>query len=169
MQLSFERLLRSRAGLSFKEMLAACVIHRATFILLFLAACLATFLLVPWLRPGIFFPTTDAGRFNLHMRVKTATRVEGNGPHQHPDRGGHPPHRSHPSEIASLINNIGLPYSSINTAYSTSAPIGTMDTDMLVTLTEDHKPTADYVRQMHERFHLASFPACFSTSRPPIS
>jgi multidrug efflux pump subunit AcrB len=55
------------------------------------------------------------------------------------------------NEIASLINNIGLPYSSINMSYSTSAPIGTMDTDILLTLTEKHRPTDDYIRQLRER------------------
>ena len=55
------------------------------------------------------------------------------------------------NEIASLINNIGLPYSSINMSYSTSAPIGTMDTDILVTLAEKHRPTDDYVRELRER------------------
>ncbi len=55
------------------------------------------------------------------------------------------------NEIASLIDNIGLPYSSINMSYSTSAPIGTMDTDVLVTLTENHHPTDEYVRELRER------------------
>ena len=45
-----------------------------------------------------------------------------------------------PSELASIIDNIGLPYSSINTAYSNSAPIGTMDADVLVTLKPGHRP-----------------------------
>ena len=36
-------------------------------------------------------------------------------------------------------------------SYSTSAPIGTMDADILVTLTEDHRPTDDYVRELRER------------------
>ena len=64
-QLSFERLL-DRMRDSFSGMLAACVDHRGMFIPLFLAACLATFFLVPWLGQD-FFPTTDAGRFNLHV------------------------------------------------------------------------------------------------------
>ena len=36
-------------------------------------------------------------------------------------------------------------------SYSTSAPIGTMDADILVTLNEDHRPTDDYVRELRER------------------
>jgi multidrug efflux pump subunit AcrB len=147
-QLSFERLLE-RMRNSFKETLAACLNHRSVFIPLFLAACLATFLLVPWLGQD-FFPTTDAGRFNLHMRTKTATRIEESA---RTSTAVEAAIRQivPPGEIASLINNIGLPYSSINMSYSTSAPIGTMDTDILVTLTEKHRPTEEYIRELRER------------------
>ena len=147
-QLAFERLLE-RTRKAFRGLLELCILHRAIFLPVFLAACLSAFFLIPWLGQD-FFPATDAGRFNLHMRVKTATRIEESARtaiaveqaiRQVVPQG----------EIASLINNIGLPYSSLNTAYSTSAPIGTMDTDILVTLNEDHHPTADYVRELRNR------------------
>jgi len=148
LQLAFERMLE-RTRNSFKGMLAVCVTHRGVFIPLFLAVCAVTFFLVPWLGQD-FFPSTDAGRFNLHMRTKTATRIEESARTstavEAAIRRIVPAH-----EIASLINNIGLPYSSINMSYSTSAPIGTMDTDILVTLTEEHGPTENYVRQLRER------------------
>jgi multidrug efflux pump subunit AcrB len=51
-------------------------------------------------------------------------------------------------EITSLTDTIGLPYSGINLSYSNSAPIGPSDADILVTLTKDHKPTADYVHDL---------------------
>jgi multidrug efflux pump subunit AcrB len=144
-QRAFERGL-DRMRDSFRGMLAACIAHRAMFILIFLAACAATFLLVPWLGQD-FFPSTDAGRFNLHFRVKTATRIEetaGTAARVETTIRRIVP----PGEIASLINNIGLPYSSFNMTYSTSAPIGTMDTDILVTLTETHRPTDEYIREL---------------------
>jgi multidrug efflux pump subunit AcrB len=147
-QLAFERMLE-RTRNSFRGMLETCVARRAVFIPLFLLACAATFFLVPWLGQD-FFPSTDAGRFNLHMRTKTATRIEESARTsaavEAAIRRIVPP-----TEIASLINNIGLPYSSINMSYSTSAPIGTMDTDILVTLTEEHHPTDDYIRELRER------------------
>jgi multidrug efflux pump subunit AcrB len=148
MQLAFERFL-DRTRDSFKGMLSVCLERRAIFIPLFLLACAATFLLVPWLGQD-FFPTTDAGRFNLHMRTKTATRIEESARTSSAVEAAI--RRIVPAnEIASLINNIGLPYSSINMSYSTSAPIGTMDTDILVTLTEDHHPTDGYVKELRER------------------
>ena len=147
MQLAFERFL-DRTRDSFKDMLAVCVARRGIFIPLFLLACAATFLLVPWLGQD-FFPSTDAGRFNLHMRTKTATRIEESARTSSDVEAAI--RRIVPAnEIASLINNIGLPYSSINMSYSTSAPIGTMDTDILVTLTEDHHPTDNYVKELRE-------------------
>ena len=56
-------------------MLAGCVRHRNLFLPAFLALCCAAFLLVPWLGQD-FFPTSDAGQFNLHFRAKTGTRIE---------------------------------------------------------------------------------------------
>jgi multidrug efflux pump subunit AcrB len=50
-----------------------------------------------------------------------------------------------------VIDNIGLPYSSISLSYSTSAPIGTMDADILISLTPEHRPTAQYVRELRKR------------------
>ena len=50
--------------------------------------------------------------------------------------------------MLSILDKIGLPYSSINTIYSNSAPIGSADADILVSLTEKHRPTEDYVRAL---------------------
>jgi multidrug efflux pump subunit AcrB len=52
------------------------------------------------------------------------------------------------TELASMVDNIGLPYSGINLAYSTSAPVGPSDADIFVTLNDRHRPTADYVRTL---------------------
>src|SRR5213080_4468208 len=59
--------------------------------------------------------------------------------------------RPRPCEIASIVDNIGIPYSGINLAYSTSAPVGPGDADIYVNLTADHRPTAPYVRLLRER------------------
>ena len=52
------------------------------------------------------------------------------------------------AEVLSVIDNIGLPYSGINLSYSNSAPVGTSDADILVTLARKHHPTADYVNRL---------------------
>ena len=40
-----------------------------------------------------------------------------------------------------MIDNIGLPYSPLNYTYSTSAPIGPEDADIMISLSEKHRPT----------------------------
>ena len=52
------------------------------------------------------------------------------------------------AEVQSVIDNIGLPYSGINLSYSNSAPVGTSDADILVTLSADHHPTDNYIHQL---------------------
>ena len=49
------------------------------------------------------------------------------------------------NEVETVIDNIGLPYSGINLSYSNSAPVGTSDADILVTLSANHHPTDNYV------------------------
>ena len=51
-------------------------------------------------------------------------------------------------ELDSILDNIGLPYSGINTTYSTSGVIGSEDGDILVALKHDHHPVEDYTRQL---------------------
>jgi multidrug efflux pump subunit AcrB len=118
------------------------------FLPLFLGSCVAVFALAPWLGQD-FFPSTDAGQIKLHVRTKTAMRIEETA--SACDRIEQAIRRAiPPEELSSIIDNIGLPYSSISLSYSTSAPIGTMDADILVSLKEDHHPTADYVRELRK-------------------
>src|ERR1700733_7306045 len=66
----FDRLRRS-----YHEVLSSLVRRRTVFIPAFLAACLCSFLLVPWLGQN-FFPSSDNGQFILHVRAKSGTRIE---------------------------------------------------------------------------------------------
>lgn len=105
-----------------------------------------SFLLLPWLGQD-FFPRVDSGEFKLHMRAPTGTRLEDTAAlcsRVEQDIKRQIP----PSELAGIIDNIGLPYSSINLSYSNSAPIGTGDADILVSLNPHHHPTNDYVRKL---------------------
>src|SRR5438309_11053857 len=52
------------------------------------------------------------------------------------------------SEVTNVIDNIGLPYSGINLSYSNSAPVGSSDADIMVSLSVKHHPTADYIHQL---------------------
>ena len=54
-------------------------------------------------------------------------------------------------ELVTVLDNIGLPYSSINNTYTTSGSIGTSDAEILFSLNQEHHhPTAGYVKQLRE-------------------
>lgn len=146
MQKRFEAAFeRFREG--YHSLLEVCLHHRAAFLAIFFAACLGSLaLLIPWLGQD-FFPSVDAGSFNLHLRGPTGMRIEDTA--FLCDLVENLIRKEIPAaEVSSIIDNIGLPYSGINLSYSNSAPIGTSDADVLVTLSPKHHPTAEYVNQL---------------------
>jgi multidrug efflux pump subunit AcrB len=149
MQIKFEEAFeRFREG--YHGLLERCLHHKRAFLLIFLGGCLASVVfLVPWLGQD-FFPAVDAGQFKLHMRARTGTRIEETARLsdlvEQAIREQIPP-----KEIDNIIDTIGLPYSSINLSYSNSAPIGPGDVDILVSLSKDHRPTAQYVHDLRLR------------------
>ena len=141
---SFER-LRGR----YKQWLGTCLHHRAWLAVGVLSAAAASFLLVPWIGQD-FFPKVDSGQFTLHLRAPTGTRIEETA--DLCDRVEDSIRQElPPQEVISIIDNIGLPYSSVNLTYSNSAPIGPGDADIMVALAQNHHPTAEYVRRLRLR------------------
>ena len=137
---------------AYRTLLALALNHRRAFLVAFFAACLASLaIIVPFLGQN-FFPSVDAGSFTLHLRARTGLRIEDTAflcdEVENSIRSKIPP-----TELSSIIDNIGLPYSGINLSYSNSAPVGASDADILVTLAPKHHPTADYVQQL--RMNLA--------------
>ncbi|MCU1269919.1 MAG: Cation efflux system protein CusA [Acidobacteriaceae bacterium] len=132
---------------SYHRMLERVLHHRRAFLLGFFAACLGSLaILIPWLGQD-FFPSVDAGSFKLHLRGPTGLRIEDTA--FLCDLVENSIRQEIPAaEMQNIIDNIGLPYSGINLSYSNSAPVGTSDADVLVTLTPKHHPTADYVNQL---------------------
>jgi len=149
MQIKFEAAFeRFREG--YHGWLERCLHHKRAFLLIFLSFCLVSVVfLIPWLGQD-FFPAVDAGQFKLHMRARTGTRIEETARIsdlvEQSIREQIPP-----KDIDSIIDTIGLPYSSINLSYSNSAPIGPGDVDILVSLKKDHRPTAEYVHDLRLR------------------
>jgi multidrug efflux pump subunit AcrB len=132
---------------AYHTLLALVLNHRRAFLVTFFAACLASLaIIVPFLGQN-FFPSVDAGSFTLHLRARTGLRIEDTAflcdEVENSIRSKIPP-----TELSSIIDNIGLPYSGIKLSYSNSAPVGASDADILVTLAPKHHPTADYVQQL---------------------
>ncbi len=145
-QLAFERIFeRLRNG--YGRVLALCLSYSTAFIILFFVFSIGSALaLIPWLGQD-FFPSVDSGQFLVHMRAHTGTRIENTAAMA--DLVEREIRREIPkSELASIIDNIGLPYSGLNLSYSTSAPIGPGDADITVALNEHHHPTARYVDKL---------------------
>ncbi|WP_296654869.1 efflux RND transporter permease subunit [Paraburkholderia sp.] len=128
----------------YRDFLAARVRHPVGFIVLFLACCGASLLLMPFLGRD-FFPRVDAGTIALHVRAKTGMRVEETAVIT--DRIDKRIRTLIPAgELHSIIDNIGLPVSGINLSYSNTGTIGTSDADVLISLNPGHHSTAAYVR-----------------------
>ena len=132
---------------SYRSLLEICLHHRRAFLIAFFAACLGSLaILTPWLGQD-FFPGVDSGTFKLHVRAPTGMRIEETA--NLCDLVEQSIRRQIPAgEVQSVIDNIGLPYSGINLSYSNSAPVGTADADVLVTLSANHHPTDNYIHQL---------------------
>jgi multidrug efflux pump subunit AcrB len=105
-----------------------------------------------------FFPTVDAGEMRLHIRAPAGTRIEvtaqkfaevekavrqivGN------------------DQIKDVLDNIGLPYSGMNMAIGDTATVGVMDGEMLISLNENHTPTAAHMADLRKELPRR-FPEC---------
>jgi multidrug efflux pump subunit AcrB len=69
------------------------------------------------------------------------------------------------AELKSVIDNMGLPPSSINMIYNNSGVIGGQDGDIFISLSSGHHPTAGYVRTLREKL-VRDFPSA-TFSFPP--
>jgi multidrug efflux pump subunit AcrB len=144
-QRGFEQRFEQVRG-AYHDLLTRLVERRKLFIPCFLGVCILIFGLAPFLGND-FFPSTDGGQFILHMRAKTGTRAEETARladlveqfirTKVPER-----------DLDNIIDIIGLPYSGLNTMYSSNGLIGPADADIMVSLKEDHRATADYVRDL---------------------
>ncbi|HKT71856.1 MAG TPA: efflux RND transporter permease subunit [Steroidobacteraceae bacterium] len=137
-------MLRAR----YRVLLESALHRHRTVIPVFLGGALLSLLLLPLLGRN-FFPEVDAGQIKLHIRAPSGTRIEETAvlvDHIEAAMKQVLPSR----EIASVVDNIGLPSSSINLTYGNSGVIGSGDADILVSLGEGHGATPAYVKKLRE-------------------
>ena len=146
----FERVRAGYGGLLEKALGA-----RKPFAIGFLVIVALSFLLVPFLGRN-FFPTVDAGQITLHVRAPVGSRIEDTSA-EFTRITGKIKQIIPPDELATVVDNIGLPVSGINTTYNNSGTVGPQDGDILITLSEDHRPSANYIKAMREQLP-AAFP-----------
>jgi multidrug efflux pump subunit AcrB len=139
-----QRFEQFRAG--YHRYLNLAMARRGPFVAGFLAFVFLSLLLVPFLGRN-FFPAVDAGEISLHVRAPVGTRIE-----ETAALFDHIEARIRriipPSQLVSIVDNIGLPVSGTNRAYLNTGGVGPEDGDILIALNENHAPTADYVRKL---------------------
>jgi multidrug efflux pump subunit AcrB len=150
-QSGFERRFeRLRDG--YRELLELAIDSGARFAVIFLVAMAATALLAFPLGPlpGLgqdFFPSVDAGQLKLHLRAPTGTRIEETAVLC--DAVEKTIRQIVPADqLTTIVDNLGLPYSGINLAYSTSAPVGPGDADIFVNFAKKHSSLDGYQEKL---------------------
>ena len=146
-QRNFEQSFENFRGI-YHALLKMAMAARWKFVASFLAIVLLSLGLTPYLGSN-FFPSVDSGQILIHARLPVGTRVEESAARfamiEKTIREVIPE-----EEMTTLVDNIGLPPSSINLIYNNTGVIGPQDGDIQIALRKDHAPTADYVRKLRE-------------------
>ena len=146
-QQAFERVF-SNFRIGYFSWLTAAMSTRRRFLIIFFAAVFLSFLLVPSLGRD-FFPSVDTGQIKLHARAPIGTRIEETARIfdniEKTIREVIPP-----DEISSIVDNLGLPISTVNQAYNNTGSIGAQDGDILIKLADKHHPTDEYILRLRQ-------------------
>ena len=140
-EMRFERFRRV-----YQDVLTLALGNRRAFVIGFMAFVISSFGLAFFLGEN-FFPAIDGGEIYLHVRAPIGTRIEGTAAlFDHIERKI----RSviPPNQMDSIVDNIGLPVSGTNRAYSNDGGVGPEDGDILVTLNDNHDATAGFVKTL---------------------
>jgi multidrug efflux pump subunit AcrB len=143
----------------YRDLLSICLRHPRITVVAVLAFAVASLVLFPFLGED-FFPSVDAGRFDMHIRMKAGTRIEETA--RTADEVEHMLRQIIPAnQLEGIIDNLGIPYSGINTSYNTSGTTSAADGDIIVSLKENHSPTNQFIRtirrQMPQQFPDVEF------------
>jgi multidrug efflux pump subunit AcrB len=133
----------------YHNLLGQAIAHRRLFAICFLGAIVISFALFPFLGRD-FFPLVEADQINLHIRAQTGTRIEqtallcDNVEARIRNILG-------PNAVKTIVDNIGLPISGINMAYSNTGTIGSADADIQIALNEGYsKDSETFVEALRE-------------------
>jgi len=140
----------------YRAALEAVLQRRAIFVASFLGLVALSFLLVPFLGRN-FFPAVDTGQILMHVRTQVGTRVEESA-RQFAEVQKAIARLIPPNELATMVDNIGMPISGINMSYNNTGVIGPQDADIQIKLKEGHRPTQEHVRTLRQELP-SLFPA----------
>jgi multidrug efflux pump subunit AcrB len=125
--------------------------HRPAVLAVFLIFSIGSLGLV-YLVGSDFFPTVDSGQIRLHAQAPAGTRIEKTellfAEIEKEIRNVIPA-----GELDTILDNIGVPPGGFNLAFGDSATIGNNDGDILISLTKDHSPVAEYTQSLRNHLH----------------
>jgi multidrug efflux pump subunit AcrB len=139
----FDKLKRVYGGL-----LSFALEHRLATVIAFGVLVLLSLSLTPFIGTD-FFPNVDAGQIRLHVRNPPGTRIEeterifGNIEREI--------HEDIPADqIDTIIDNMGIPNSSINLSLSDGSLMSSADGEILISLRQGHQPTEGFIDKLNE-------------------
>jgi multidrug efflux pump subunit AcrB len=134
---------------AYRDLLSVCLRNAGKLVILVVGFSLLSLGLFPFLGQN-FFPSVDAGRFDLHVRMKTGMRIEETA--RNVDLIEQMIRQVIPAnQLQGIIDNLGIPYSGINTSYNNTGTMSAADGDILVSLDEKHDPTDNFVQRIRTR------------------
>jgi multidrug efflux pump subunit AcrB len=140
----FEKLRRWYGGV-LKASLAHPLLTVAAFLLFIVPSVAVLFPLVG----RDFFPHVDAGQIRMHVRAPAGTRIERTETYF--ARVSEAIRRKIPAnELDTMLDDIGLPNSGINTVLSDGTIMSPADGEILIGLKENHRPTDEYIKRLRK-------------------
>jgi multidrug efflux pump subunit AcrB len=134
---------------AYRDLLSICLRNAGKLVALVVGFSVCSLLLFPFLGQN-FFPSVDAGRFDLHVRMKTGMRIEETA--RNVDLVEQMIRQVVPAnQLQGIIDNLGIPYSGINTSYNNTGTMSAADADILVSLEEKHDPTDNFIQRIRTR------------------
>ncbi len=150
----FEKLRRFYGGL-----LVFALDHRPTTVAAFAILAIGSCFLARFVGSD-FFPSVDAGQIRLHVRALPGTRIEETEA-QYQKVEDAIRELIPRDEISTILDDIGIPNSGINLSMSDGSLMSPADGEILISLKENHRPTAGYLRALRKdlprRFHDLTF------------
>jgi multidrug efflux pump subunit AcrB len=127
---------------AYRDLLSFGLRNAGKLVVIVLGFTVGTFILFPFLGQD-FFPSVDAGAFDMHVRMKAGTRM---------DQIEQMIRQVIPAnQVEGIIDNLGIPYSGINTSYNNTGTMSAADGDILVSLNENHEPTNKFIQAIRTR------------------
>ena len=134
---------------AYRDLLSLGIRNAGKLVTLVLGFAVVSTVLFPFLGQN-FFPSVDTGQFDMHIRTRAGTRIEETA--RAVDQIEQMIRQIIPAnQVQQIIDNLGIPYSGINTSYNNTGTMSPADGDILVSLNENHGPTEKFVEAIRAR------------------